>query len=553
MNPRQGTILLLALLAVSSGAGAAPDSTPTSSVSGTVVDEQGRPVAGVLITIGPWKEGYLPACLPARAWTSSDGTFHVTGFGGDRLCRVELRHPDFAPLAADLDELPGEVSGLRIVLRRGAAVTGTVVDERGGPVGPVEVELAGLSGDSLGRATLGADGRFTLAHLPAGTAELRFHRAGAVSFRRLGVRIPAAGIADLGRVVLPQGETLTVRVIDPDQRPVAGAEVWITVPDLPMVAWDGRPEVTGADGQVILHGLPPGQPLRIDVCRDGSMPVPWDGDAVPKEPLQVTLSPAVRLTGTVVDPEGAPLAGASVSVWRNGTPYGSGEAPAPRGGPCPPGSEQGDHRTDGEGRFTISPLEPGWYQVYADHKGFFRTTLQAVDIPAAGRTGLSIPLRKDPQRAVPGETVAAGLSTPHAAIPRQAGHAAWIVDTEKEPPTGTQVTGSLRGLEPAELPWIQVEASMDRGPQPTVAGTVTADGVYHVGPLPEGTWTLRAWFAHRETERKIDLKPEDRQATADLAFTPVATVPDLHRSPNNSFFLSWRGSNRPCWRTDPDL
>jgi hypothetical protein len=191
VNPRHGAILLLALLALSSGAGAAPDS-PTSSVSGTVVDEAGRPVAGVLITVGPWKEGYLPACLPARARTSSDGTFHVTGFGGDRLCRVELRHPDFAPLAADLDELPGEVSGLRIVLRRGAVVTGTVVDERGAQVagtGRLEVELADSAGNSFGRTTVGAEGRFTLAHLPAGTAELRFHRAGAVSFRRPGVRI----------------------------------------------------------------------------------------------------------------------------------------------------------------------------------------------------------------------------------------------------------------------------------------------------------------------------------------------------------------------------
>ncbi|HEX3530545.1 MAG TPA: carboxypeptidase-like regulatory domain-containing protein [Thermoanaerobaculia bacterium] len=535
MKPRYRTILLLALLAVSSGALGAQDLVPTSSVSGTVVDEEGQPVAGALVAIGPWKEGYLPACLPARASTSSDGTFRATGFGGDRLCRVKILHPDFAPLAGDLDELPGAVSGVRIVLRRGAVVTGTVVDENGGPVagaGPVEVELAGLSGDSLGRTTLGADGHFTFAHLPAGTAELRFRRAGAVPFRRPGVQIPAAGTVDLGSIALPRGETLTVRVTDPGERPLAGAAVWITVPDLPMVAWDSRPVVTGADGQALLHGLPPGESLRIDVCHDGSMPERWDLEAVPKEPVQVTLSPAVRLTGTVVDPDGAPVAGASVSVWRNGTPYGSAEALAPSG-PCPPGTQQGDLTTDGAGRFTVSPLEPGWYEVEASREDFFRTTLQAVEIPATGRTGLSISLQRNPQRAVPGGAsestadmtdITDIFSTPHTAIPRRAGHAVWIVDPEPEVPAGAQVSGPLRGLEPDEIPWTRVEASMDCGPQPNVEGTVTADGIYHVGPLQEGAWTLRAWIADRETRRKIGLKPDDRQVTADLAFTPVVTV-----------------------------
>ncbi|HEY2739891.1 MAG TPA: carboxypeptidase-like regulatory domain-containing protein, partial [Thermoanaerobaculia bacterium] len=205
---------------------------PASFLAGTVVDETGRPVSGALVTVaGMPRFSYAPGSEAARVWTSSAGAFRVAGLCGNADCRVEVRHPDFAPLAGILDGLPREVKDLRLVLRRGATVTGTLVDEHGEPpAGPLDVELVRSppdDGDVLRRATVSPDGRFALAHLPAGQTVLHVRRAGAAQFHRSGVRIPETGTADLGRLVLPAGETLTVRVTDPAGRPLPGAVVSI--------------------------------------------------------------------------------------------------------------------------------------------------------------------------------------------------------------------------------------------------------------------------------------------------------------------------------------
>jgi len=405
---------------------------------------------------------------------------------------------------------------LRIVLRPGAVVTGTLVKEGGGAALGATVELVGSAEESLGRAAVGAEGRFTIAHLPAELAELRIRRAGAAPFVRPGIRIPAAGTADLGRFVVPDGETLTVRVTDPAQRPVAGAAVWITVADLPAGVWNGRPAaVTGAAGEVVLHGLPPGRTVTVDVCRDGSMPDHLELDAVSPEPLQATLSPAVRLSGTVVDLHGAPVAGAHVFTRRNGTPYGIGDPLPPIGqGPCPAGNEKLNLETDGEGRFTLAPLEPGWYQVFAHYDGLVETILQAAEVPQGGRADLSITLRggESTEKDVQGEDVKETFD--------EAGGAE--AETNGAPPAGIEVSGKLSGLEPAEIAWARVEATQDHSH--FIPGLVTADGSYRLGPLEPGTWKLQARSGGREAEWEVELKPDGRELTGDLVFPMVTAV-----------------------------
>ncbi|HEX3530544.1 MAG TPA: carboxypeptidase-like regulatory domain-containing protein [Thermoanaerobaculia bacterium] len=411
----------------------------------------------------------------------------------------------------------------------GATITGTLVDEQGrsmAAIGPVEVEVVRSPATSLGRAAVEADGRLVLTHIPAGFAELRIRRPGAAPFRRPAVRVPKSGTVDLGRILLPRGETLTVEVTDPEERPLVGVELWVKVSDKALdPAWQGRPAaVTGADGQAILQGLSPEQKLEVDFCRVGWISGYAELAAGPEEAYQMTLSPAVHLTGTVVGPDGAPVAGATVWERRNGTPYlRAGEYASFPGRGCPDGGW--DPATDSEGRFTLSHLTPGWYQIEVRHKGFVSKTLQAVEIPEAGRSGLSISLQRDAQKVEPDEPVQQAKPDDHIS-------ACVVTPPDWEIAPGSEVSGKLLGLEPAEIPWVRVAATAPCGREYPVEGFVTPDGNYHIGPLPKGEWTLQAWVGERDARRTIDLKPEDRELVADLEFPRLTEVSGLVKGPD---------------------
>jgi len=414
----------------------------------------------------------------------------------------------------------------------GATVTGTLVDEQGrsmSAIGPVEVELVRSFATRLGRASVEADGRFVLTHLPAGFAELRIRRPGAAPFRRPAVRVPKNGTVDLGRILLPRGETLTVQVIDPAEQPLAGVDLWVSTPDEMLdSAWRRPAAVTGADGTVIFQGLEPGQKLEVDFCRTGWTREFAELTAGPEEAYEVLLTPTVHLTGTVVDQDGKPVAGAEVWPRRNGTPYlKEGEEPSIRGRGCADGGG-GDPATDSAGRFSLTHLTPGWYQIEVRHKGFVSQTLQAVEIPEAGQSGLSISLQRDGQKVEPAEPA----EPVQQARPYDCTVAPAVMQPDWEIAPGSEVSGKLLGLEPAEIPWVRIAATAPCGPECAIEGFVTPDGKYHIGPLPKGEWALDAWVGKRDTRQTIDLKPEDRELVADLEFPRLTKVSGLVTGPD---------------------
>ncbi len=515
MKTRLGVILVFTLCA----AAAVTHAAPPPFVAGTVVDETGRPVAGALVTLGTPRLNFVPGKETARAWTSAAGSFRIAGSCGQAACRMEVSHSDFASLAGTLDGLPREVNDLRLVLRRGATVTGRLIDEHGKPpAGSLEVDLVRAApddGDVFRHARVRPDGSFVLPHLPAGHAALHIRRAGAAQLSRSGILVPETGTADLGRILVPTGATLTVRVNDSAGRPASGARVSIQIADADFYSKGhtdpgfGRSILTtGADGAVVLHGLPPpGRKLAVTVCRAGSMPGLWRDDTVPRQPVQITLSPAVSLTGTVVDPRGAPVAGATVTVERNGAPPRLDPLDPPAEGPCPHGE---DLATDADGRFTQSPLEPGWYRITARRDGFGEGTLLAVQVPPEGLSGLSIPLtpQEPPREPAADPAVTAGRD--------------WVEDPVLS--AGSTVAGKIRGLKPAELAWTEVVAIERWTPGPGIQGTVATDGSFRVGPLSPGKWGLNIWACGRQDLREIEVPPGGRELAVDVEFGPLSTV-----------------------------
>ncbi|HEX6861880.1 MAG TPA: carboxypeptidase regulatory-like domain-containing protein, partial [Thermoanaerobaculia bacterium] len=168
---------------------------PTFAVAGTVVDEQGKPVAGVEI-----KARIHPGARAMDRWdsrgsarTSAAGRFRIPRLAGGIAHQLRLTRKGYAPATADVPPVepgrPGE--DLRIVLRKGRTAFGRVVDPGDRPVAGAEVvlQLAPPTGsmmrivigpDSSGRFEAAADsnGRFELPDLPPGTFDLTARGSG---------------------------------------------------------------------------------------------------------------------------------------------------------------------------------------------------------------------------------------------------------------------------------------------------------------------------------------------------------------------------------------
>jgi hypothetical protein len=182
--------------------------------------------------------------------------------------------------------------------------------------------------------------------------------------------------------------------------------------------------------------------------------------------LRAVLQPAASLSGRVLDPRGAPVDGARVRAWR------AGENPdAPESyRPCL--RNEGAADTDGEGRFTLDALPPGWWTLRSRDGRFLDATREHLHLSEGERLrGIELTL---------GE---AGMVSGR------------VLTAEGEPAGETQVQANGR-------------------PAPPVS--VAGDGGYRIEGVQPGEQTLEAWgpggerasgrLVVRPGENHLDLK-----------------------------------------------
>jgi len=172
------------------------------------------------------------------------------------------------------------------------------------------------------------------------------------------------------------GRTVTGIAVDPQGQPVAGAAVWLP----PDAATDeayaaylhaGPAAVTGADGRFTVSQPEDAPEIEIDVCTPGSLTGQIDpgvsrlaGSLAAAGPLTVVVRPGARIFGRVVDAAGDPVAGVFVGTTL------AGSSPSDlimQSSPCNHSGIEAGTVSDTEGRFTLEPLEPGWYTVRAGY------------------------------------------------------------------------------------------------------------------------------------------------------------------------------------------
>ncbi len=206
---------------------------PGTTIGGTVRDEQGRPIAGALVTLSgqenvPGGRRFNRADDGVR--TDADGKWvsrRVPKVLSGYSARITLQHPDYAsPPFFDFGTQPIEPLRARtavMVMRKGIALEGTVTDPQGRPMAKIQVGLFPEHFESVfPRATTDSQGHYRFPACEPGDYTIAAAAPGyAPASRRLKVD-PSQRTADLQ---LTKGEAIRLRFVDQQGKPVPEASV----------------------------------------------------------------------------------------------------------------------------------------------------------------------------------------------------------------------------------------------------------------------------------------------------------------------------------------
>ena len=321
---------------VAPGGVTGPRDVAAGELAGVVIDSDGNPIAGAVVDVWSWFPGN-------EATTDSKGVFRISGLDKrDQSPEVEVlvRMAGFTPrfFLAQPTGQPGWV----VVLRNKTYFEGLVT-------GPDEKPVAGAlirancgpkltAGEVWIEAKTGDDGRYRM-YAQADVYDIQ-------------VRVPGVGVARLPETVLgfdeakrldvqlEPGLTFRAKLIDS----VSGDPV----PGVRLCALANQPGIegrSGPDGVVVIPAMMPGRfSFQVDSPAYARW---WSDEAVTAgnrgtfavvnrgwqrnfdevdfdltasmAPVTIAVERGVTVTGRVVDPDGKPVAGATVAAALTGT------------------------------------------------------------------------------------------------------------------------------------------------------------------------------------------------------------------------------------------
>lgn len=304
----------LALVFVPCLAGALAAQMPVAPLVGTVLDPDGKPVAGAPVLVSRC-DGRLFSCLDlelraewievARATTDKNGRFGLQAPVGLALA-VAVDAPPFARWRSE-SVVPGDQLAIR--LEPACVVHGRLVDEAGAGVPGLVVATASRTMIEVFRGRTDADGRFRAERLPSGASTWKCEPEHAASPAWLGRTLDRGEVLEL-EFACRRGTTMTGTITDAATgAAIAGAAIgegWVLHKRVPT---DARGEYTlrgrGSAGYGDVHVTAPGYARRS--FRDLAL-------ATDPLRLDVELERGVDIVGRVVDESGEPLGGAYVAA-----------------------------------------------------------------------------------------------------------------------------------------------------------------------------------------------------------------------------------------------
>jgi hypothetical protein len=326
-------VMFAALLAAAARLHAqdAPPDVKPGEIAGRIVDEHGAPIEGALVDAWTWYKGN-------ETKTDKDGRFVLKKL--DKRDNVELRisKDGFCPWYNPQQETG--VATLNVTLNSRTYFEGTVrsPDDKPVPNALVRADNGPHQGPGVHISTLwtevrsGPDGRYRLYVSPA-AYDLQVRVAGLGAWRSGGRITINEGDTPTVDIPLEKGVTFVAKAVD--------SQTGEPVHRVKLSNWQHK-DIEGMsdeEGFVTIDGMQPGE-FEFQVKADGY--ARWWSDAATKdhqripdgkrnfddltfnlstgmEPVTITLEKGVTITGQVVDPDGKPVAGATVDPARTGT------------------------------------------------------------------------------------------------------------------------------------------------------------------------------------------------------------------------------------------
>lgn len=329
-------------------------------------------------------------------------------------------------LAARRDALYGQRASatdnqaLVVRLERSAVLSGRVRDAKTkmpipGAMVRLIVPRAPARGDLLPTVLTDAKGTYSIT-TPAGSYMLTAqHPAYQVQTVDASLTSGQELVKDIN---VTQHARVTGVIVDEEKRPVAGATVSAEDVAADMMRMPARfmrdTNVSGPDGRFSLT-VQPDSEFRVRAVKKGMPQVQGDSMKVAagdrKGPVVLTIPAGVAVSGRVLDANGDPLSGVSVSATE--TPAG-GDAMVRRmifSGP--PGQEEDLIRTASDGTFTVRVKE-GTYDFTFKREGFAQKQVRAQSITPNGQN--VIETRLDPAVEISGRVTRGGAGVPDVTI-----------------------------------------------------------------------------------------------------------------------------------------
>jgi protocatechuate 3,4-dioxygenase beta subunit len=276
---------------------------PWPRISGRVIDETGRPVAGARITPGDPEDpsiarnrrGWNPCRKESPLAEITDAAGHFT-FDLQEAGEVELWVRASGYLREIRKVSKGQTGGIDVVLRRGATVAGRVFAADGSPVPGARVYATQEEGAAA--TVTDAQGRYRLVSVEPGWRDLWADHPDLGEARRRLELIPGTRRLDL--TLDGRGEpAIAGRVVGPDGEPLAGVRVQYGVSSTFETREDGGFRIVLPRGQLLFTSET--ESLRLDREGYATLLYPFKPSALPLEGLEIRLEKSRDLTGRILD------------------------------------------------------------------------------------------------------------------------------------------------------------------------------------------------------------------------------------------------------------